>query len=65
MGPTLQHDNSPLPNSDLTVEMRSLQPSGFESGTWTFAIVVHAIHPSHTVETLLLTAPEVATVEVP
>lgn len=58
-------DNLPLPVGTTSVEQRYIPPTGWESGTWTFSVTVHAVNQNSDVETLLVTADEIATIEVP
>jgi hypothetical protein len=58
-------DNLPLPVGTTSVEDRYIPPTGWESGTWTFSITVHSINTNANVETVVINAEDVATIEVP
>lgn len=58
-------DNLPLPVGTTSVEDRYIPPTGWESGTWTFSITVHAINANAGVETVVVNEVDVAVIEVP
>lgn len=58
-------DNLPLEQGTTEVSARYIPPTGWESGTWTFSVEVHAINPNENVETLLIDDADIATIEVP
>jgi hypothetical protein len=58
-------DGFTLPPGTTTVEQRYIPMTGFESGTYTFSLVLGAVDPANRVSTTLLTVDDVATLEVP
>jgi hypothetical protein len=58
-------DNLPLPVGTTSVEDRYIPPTGWESGTWTFSITIHSITGNDSVETVVVSEEDVATIEVP
>ena len=58
-------DNLPLPVGTTSVEDRYIPPTGWDSGTWQFSVIVHSINSNENVETVVVSEVDVATIEVP